>query len=44
MNSPTIETADNARRFGGLARLYGEAALRRFEGAHVCVIGVGGVR
>ena len=35
--------ADHARRFGGLARLYGQAALTRFEGAHVCVIGVGGV-
>lgn len=35
--------ADHDRRFGGLARLYGAAALRRFEAAHVCVIGVGGV-
>jgi len=35
--------ADHARRFGGLARLYGQAALTRFEAAHVCVIGVGGV-
>lgn len=34
---------DHARRFGGLARLYGDAALRRFGTAHVCVIGVGGV-
>ena len=32
-----------ARRFGGVARLYGAAALARFERAHVCVIGVGGV-
>jgi len=32
-----------ARRFGGIGRLYGPAALARFTGAHVCVIGVGGV-
>lgn len=31
------------RRFGGISRLYGEAALRRFAAAHVCVVGVGGV-
>ena len=31
------------RRFGGIARLYGDAALRRFTKAHVCVVGVGGV-
>ncbi|SMC19244.1 tRNA A37 threonylcarbamoyladenosine dehydratase [Andreprevotia lacus DSM 23236] len=31
------------RRFGGIARLYGRAALERFRAAHVCVIGVGGV-
>ncbi|MBM3114508.1 tRNA cyclic N6-threonylcarbamoyladenosine(37) synthase TcdA [Jeongeupia naejangsanensis] len=31
------------RRFGGIARLYGAAALARFRSAHVCVIGVGGV-
>ncbi len=30
-------------RFGGIARLYGRAALDRFLGAHVAVIGVGGV-
>src|SRR5476651_570416 len=43
MNSSDIFVADHARRFGGLARLYGQAALSRFEAAHVCVIGVGGV-
>lgn len=31
------------RRFGGIARLYGQAALTRFSEAHVCVAGVGGV-
>lgn len=34
---------DFARRFGGVSRLYGEAALQRFRTAHVCVVGVGGV-
>ncbi|MET0982614.1 MAG: tRNA cyclic N6-threonylcarbamoyladenosine(37) synthase TcdA [Telluria sp.] len=34
---------DFERRFGGIARLYGERALERFRTAHVCVIGVGGV-
>ena len=35
--------SDFDRRFGGIARLYGDAALARFRHAHVCVIGVGGV-
>jgi tRNA A37 threonylcarbamoyladenosine dehydratase len=34
---------DFERRFGGIARLYGAAALARFRSAHVCVVGVGGV-
>ncbi|MBV8665225.1 MAG: tRNA cyclic N6-threonylcarbamoyladenosine(37) synthase TcdA [Burkholderiaceae bacterium] len=34
---------DFERRFGGIARLYGDAALARFTASHVCVIGVGGV-
>ncbi len=34
---------DRERRFGGLARLYGEAGAQRLAGAHVAVIGVGGV-
>ena len=36
-------TADLARRFGGIKRLYGEQALARFQSAHVCVVGIGGV-
>lgn len=40
---PEAETVDFDRRFGGIARLYGDAALERFKTAHVCVIGVGGV-
>jgi len=38
-----ISDIDFERRFGGIARLYGSAALERFKAAHVCVIGVGGV-
>jgi tRNA A37 threonylcarbamoyladenosine dehydratase len=38
-----VDDVDFGRRFGGIARLYGERALERFRGAHVCVIGVGGV-
>ncbi|UVW28355.1 tRNA cyclic N6-threonylcarbamoyladenosine(37) synthase TcdA [Massilia sp. H6] len=41
-NTPD-DDIDFARRFGGIARLYGERALERFRTAHVCVIGVGGV-
>lgn len=50
MTAPTAPTTPSAlpdidfdRRFGGIARLYGNAALARFRAAHVCVIGVGGV-
>jgi len=35
--------ADLARRFAGTQRLYGGAALQRFQAAHVCVVGIGGV-
>jgi tRNA A37 threonylcarbamoyladenosine dehydratase len=35
--------ADLERRFGGIARLYGQRALERFQAAHVCVLGIGGV-
>ena len=41
--SNELETADHPRRFGGVARLYGAAALDAFERAHVAVIGIGGV-
>ena len=34
---------DAGRRFGGIARLYGEAGLARLQDAHVCIIGIGGV-
>ncbi|MCO5108690.1 MAG: tRNA threonylcarbamoyladenosine dehydratase [Burkholderiaceae bacterium] len=32
-----------ARRFGGVARLYGDDALPALARAHVCVVGIGGV-
>ncbi|QPI50786.1 tRNA threonylcarbamoyladenosine dehydratase [Massilia antarctica] len=41
--SPESSEVDFERRFGGIGRLYGPAALARFRAAHVCVIGVGGV-
>ncbi|MES9942000.1 MAG: tRNA cyclic N6-threonylcarbamoyladenosine(37) synthase TcdA [Candidatus Thiodiazotropha sp. 6PLUC2] len=34
---------DYQRRFGGIARLYGQSGLERFLKSHVAVIGVGGV-
>lgn len=34
---------DFQNRFGGVARLYGEAGLAHFRGAHVAVVGIGGV-
>lgn len=38
-----VDDIDFERRFGGIARLYGEHGLSAFRRAHVCVIGVGGV-
>lgn len=35
--------ADLARRFAGVARLYGEAAVERFRAGHAVVVGLGGV-
>ena len=43
MNSEAVSTVDVERRFGGIARLYGDAGLARLQAAHVCVIGIGGV-
>lgn len=40
---PDSDAIDFERRFGGIARLYGDSALTNFTQAHVCVIGVGGV-
>ena len=35
--------ADRERRFGGVARLYGSAAVERLNRSSICVVGVGGV-
>jgi tRNA A37 threonylcarbamoyladenosine dehydratase len=43
ISSSLFDDVDFDRRFGGIARLYGERALERFRAAHVCVVGVGGV-
>lgn len=37
------EIIDIERRFSGVRRLYGAAGLAKFQAAHVCVIGIGGV-
>jgi len=37
------DDVDFERRFGGIRRLYGAAAFEKFQQAHVCVVGVGGV-
>lgn len=36
-------TADHERRFGGVARLYGDAGAARLRAAHAVVVGIGGV-
>lgn len=41
LSSPSHSAEE--RRFGGIARLYGAAALARFCASHVCVVGIGGV-
>jgi tRNA threonylcarbamoyladenosine dehydratase len=38
-----LPSADLERRFGGLRRLYGDAAYERLRAARVAVVGVGGV-
>ncbi len=40
---PLESNMDYAKRFGGIARVYGEAGFARLQRAHVCVIGLGGV-
>lgn len=35
--------ADYPRRFGGIARLYGQKSFDFFTSSHVCVVGLGGV-
>ena len=41
--TPSEEDFDANRRFGGIARLYGDDGLARLRDAHVAVIGIGGV-
>jgi tRNA threonylcarbamoyladenosine dehydratase len=44
LTSPSVtENASIHHRFGGIARLYGQAALERFLDSRVAVIGIGGV-
>lgn len=42
-SSVSLEEADLERRFGGLRRLYGDAAYARLRAARVAVVGLGGV-
>ena len=37
------EVIDFDRRFGGVARLYGNAGLAKLQAAHIVVVGIGGV-
>jgi tRNA A37 threonylcarbamoyladenosine dehydratase len=41
--TPSEVDFDANRRFGGIARLYGDDGLERLREAHVAVIGIGGV-
>lgn len=40
---PLNDTDDHERRFAGVARVYGDAALARFQHSHAVVVGLGGV-
>lgn len=43
LTTPPEADFDASRRFGGVARLYGDDGLARLRDAHVAVIGIGGV-
>jgi tRNA threonylcarbamoyladenosine dehydratase len=43
LNEPELDDSDFQRRFGGLERLYGVEGATRIRGAHVVVVGLGGV-
>lgn len=43
LNAELNDAAEDERRFGGLARLYGVAGAAQIRAAHVLVIGIGGV-
>ncbi|HZX32773.1 MAG TPA: tRNA cyclic N6-threonylcarbamoyladenosine(37) synthase TcdA [Rhodocyclaceae bacterium] len=38
-----MSAVDRERRFGGVARLYGDEGAARLKQSHVCVVGIGGV-
>ena len=42
-SAPPEDTPDLERRFGGLRRLYGNAAYERLRALRICVVGLGGV-
>ena len=42
-SDPPVADTDQARRFGGVARVYGEPGAARLRAAHVAVVGLGGV-
>jgi len=41
--SDRVETVDEARRYGGIVRLYGAEGLARLRAARVAIAGIGGV-
>jgi tRNA A37 threonylcarbamoyladenosine dehydratase len=43
LQSLPAQAADLARRFGGVARLYGDAAMAQLAAVRVAVVGIGGV-
>jgi tRNA threonylcarbamoyladenosine dehydratase len=43
LDQPDLDQPDYARRFGGVARLYGATGLAKLQAAHVVVVGIGGV-
>ncbi|MBN2703800.1 MAG: tRNA threonylcarbamoyladenosine dehydratase [Pontiellaceae bacterium] len=42
-DTTSMETGGFQQRFGGLFRLYGEAAVEKLRCAHVLIVGIGGV-
>lgn len=38
-----MPSSDYIERFGGIARLYGQEALQKFQQSHIVVVGIGGV-
>lgn len=43
MQEETQQSISSQRRFGGIARVYGEQGLELLQAAHLCIIGIGGV-